>query len=260
MKKHLYSLLGWLIIVIAAVAFGACEGQKNSGGGSSSTSSIVGTWKKSVTNSSGTSTITIQMKADNTGSVSYTGGGESFSYAFAYTFDAASNTGKAILKDPTYGETATYAFRIEWFGADNININIRDEGYSYSDWEDLGLFTREGGSGGGGQETSSIVGTWIQRITDSYYGTITYTIKLNANNTGSVSYSAGNEGFGYNMVYSFDAASNTGTAMLTEPTYGGTMQCNFRVEWLDANRITLYIHYANDSGTEWDNVGVFTRQ
>ena len=110
--------------------------------------------------------------------------------------------------------------------------------------------------------TSAIVGTWKKSVTDSYYGvTTTYTLRLNADNTGSMTFAEGSNSDVYNLVYTFDATTNTGTAVMSYASYGGSYRYSFRVEWFGSDNINLYIRYEESGYTaEWENVGVFTRQ
>lgn len=153
MKKYLYIMLGWLLVATIAVSFGACEKKSNGaddpigggGGEQNQTASIVGTWKRTVNNSYyGPQTYIFTLNANNKGTFTTSSSEGSSTMNLVYNFNSSTNTGTVVMTDSYYGYSYTYAFRVEWFGTDNINIYIRyqEDGYA-EEWENMGLFERQ---------------------------------------------------------------------------------------------------------------------
>lgn len=118
-----------------------------------------------------------------------------------------------------------------------------------------------GGGGGGGDDTYSIVGTWKATYQDYYYGNASVTIRLKSDHTGSYTTKSSEGTYTVKLNYNYDPVTCMGEAMMTDPTYGESMEIDFKVKWYGANTIVIYSRdpYYGDEG-DWGTMGTFERQ
>ena len=126
------------------------KGSSGGGGGtnpSGNTYSIVGTWKQSEYSSYyGWETTTIVFRANGTGTLTYSSGGNSSVYNLQYSYNETTCIGDLLMiyDDIEYGrEYYPMQFKVVWYGANAALIYMRYVKEEYDDWEEEGVFERQ---------------------------------------------------------------------------------------------------------------------
>ncbi len=106
---------------------------------------------------------------------------------------------------------------------------------------------------------NSIVGKWIQKQHDSYYGTtFTVTLQFNNDHTGTYTYMYDGENYPQTFHYTYDPATCTGTVLMYDIEYGKQIESTFKLTWYGDNTINISIY--NEDYGEWYSIGIFTRE
>ena len=287
MKKFTYLLAGCFAVLIIAFGFAACEQKKNGGGdigggtttgggttgggttgGSTTTTpdanTLVGTWKYTGTDGyNGSITVTLVVNADHTGSQTVTEAGyRPTTMPFSWNYNVSTEVITIILQDPEYGGTYPAKYKIGWFGLDRFYVYPMSDGTYYDD-ELMGPFVRQSGGGTAttpSAEESQLLGTWKYSGTDGYNGSITVTLVVKADHTGSQTVTEA--GYGSTTMpfsWNYNASTEVITIILQDPYYGGAYPVKYKIEWFGKDRFFVY---PMSDGYYYDDelMGPFVRQ
>lgn len=274
MKFKSWIWLGCVALVIASLAFVACEqrGNSNKGGGDEPenpkdttvvAASIVGTWKAAPSSEYhyyGENAI-ITFNADKTGSYWYMEDDKVVEgFNFTYTFNASTNIGKIVPEYYSYAEEYGMEFKVEWITNNRVTVYIRDSYYSYygeyyDEWNPMGVFERQEDVQG-----ASIEGTWRCDIYEEEALILTF----NAGGTGSYCYTYGSEEPScMPLTYTYNPSLCIGTVSIEHPEYHETMTSQFMVRWINKDAAYIYTkddNYGYSYYDEWYLMGYFHRQ
>lgn len=129
---------------------------------------------------------------------------------------------------------------------------------------DIGGGTTGGGTTGGSTTTTpdanTLVGTWKYSETNGYNGSITVTLVVKADHTGSQTVTEA--GYGSTTMpfsWNYNASTEVITIILQDPYYGGAYPVKYKIEWFGKDRFFVY---PMSDGYYYDDelMGPFVRQ